>query len=297
MGRYLVMLVMFFLVINVKSQGLLKRYYIEINKAELYITENKLMEAKLIYDTLFKVYDFVYAKDLLISISLDSKTDNYNSLTVKKITKLFRRGVKISRIKRMFLWDSLNINQQNELKTAFRSNYNKDVNIKLQTSIDKLFKQDQRIRNYINFNFFKKRVQKTDSILHLKYIDLIKKNGRYIGEKDIGVFDRYMYACQSAILALHCDNESNKTIDLIIDSAFINMDIHNITYAEIKDRRYLHKYRKQKYGTALSLLDKTDNDYIKELNSNRKKIYLDTIKEHLNKILNNKSDINLIYIN
>ncbi len=272
-------------------------YYLQINKAEKFVVEQKLDSAKIIYDLVFVSYSDPFFKDVYVSVIIDVTLNKYNGLTREKVVFLFKKGYTFNRFKRNSVLKTIPENEKDVLKLAYKEYGDALVDVELRTKVNRLYQEDQKIRGGVYRFLFSGSLVKKDSLIHEEYVQLTKNNGGYIGEKVIGITGYSLASSASYILALHYDTDSTDQIGYYIDIALNEFQIHPLYYAGIKDRRLYQKQRKENFGTSIiwgreMLIDEKTN----EINLSRTRICLDSLEDHQLKI-RNRNGIHLIYMN
>lgn len=268
------------------------KYFYKIYEAENFVLESDFEKAKIAYNQVFKDYSRPYAKDMLVSCLVDLKLNKYDDLTRSKIIFLFKKGYTYKRLNNHSGFNKISNKEMKILKEAAKDSVDLLVDVELRSKIHDLFLDDQRIRNYVNFNFFRKKMFVKDSIIHVKFMQLLKENGGFIGENVIGISSYSFGSAESHLLSLHYDTDYKRELDMYLDRAIQEFQIHPLYYAAIKDRRSLNSDNTEVYGSfaiwgmenPLGIIDQ-----------NRRGICLDSMEEHERKI-RNKNGVHLIYL-
>ena len=162
-----------------------KNYQQAINKAELYLVENKKQEALHIYFETLKNSKGNFCKDIYNALLLANEL-NENKMFFKLLNLLKSKGLENDYI--VGLEEFKNLHNEKKWKQFLSENQNQVViNKKFRADIDSLYQKDQYFRRFKDaYKIYGDTIKKIDSI-NMDYIfDLIAKNN-FPGEVEIGV--------------------------------------------------------------------------------------------------------------
>lgn len=293
------------------------KYFSQINKAELKITENKLDSANQLYKAAFKTYEQKFAKDSYNSLLVALKIKDWKNAH-KQYADLKCLGFNYDESKLPL--DFLKYHQKRKNSCTVK------IDLAYKKTLDSLLELDQKYRNLSggNYSKFKKELTETDSITSTTLQTLLQKKG-FPNEYEIGVhgsdkrfFHNFyfiiwhqlatnLYSPQRVNFskeiykALNNGKITPENAGFLLDlsngsSLFSNMkfEIHSfITLTDNFDKPFLAIENKQYtedccYVAPIFFPDKRDErgiNEVKSINNNRTQIGLSNLDDELKKII------------
>jgi len=272
-------------------------YYEKINNAELFYLEQNYISALEQYTDAFQMVPYVYAKDYSNAALICIIIKDFNQAVVYLDSALVR-NTNIKWIER--LDEFVDFKESNEGKLFFQqldkvyAKRDQKLDLNQKREFDKVFKRDQRNRNFFNTTFNKKNVLKKDSMNFIKFIMLIKKYG-FPCEQELGVDSYVNFLNSIQIIILHniSKYQAKDSLILAMKTEVIRGKLLPESYAWIVDRNLAENNAYyEKYGTFtfynfdiaknyFPQCKKTKESIISELDKNRKLIGLEPYKVDL----------------
>lgn len=185
-------------------------YQTRVNQAETNILDSNYNKAILIYDSLFKEYDFVFAKHCYTAIQLAVEQKKWD-LAFEFIEKGVKQGITVKIIENSpVMKNIINNDSWGQFKErkydSLRKIYLSNINLSLRDEIEKLFALDQYYTSRVNDSRFIKYLfndlkwkKEIGKIVDNKLIAIIKKYG-FPGEKIIGIREEKIRYSEKAII-------------------------------------------------------------------------------------------------
>lgn len=177
-------------------------YHKAIINAETKILDSAYSESLIIYDSVFKQYDFVYAKHCYTATQLAVKEER-EDLAFFFLEKGIKQGLTISLIENAPIisditksnkWEKFRLEKYDSLRKIYLNN----INIQLRDEVEKLYAIDQHYTRMVNNSRFikylfknKKWKKEVEELVEKRLIGIIKKYG-FPGEKLIGIREEYI---------------------------------------------------------------------------------------------------------
>jgi len=267
-------------------------YYTGINKAKKSIIENNLESGVNYYHETFENFEFVFARDCFNALEVSSNLKDFEMMDyfLKRCLiqgvefDYLQRNTLLNEYKKTRFWEPILL-----IKDSLKSIYTKNVNWEIRTEINKMFTEDQRIRDLADknrFNVFSirklnKEFKEIDHKLVLRLIEITKQYG-FPGERLIGIDNSSMHpkvytnrltAGMPIVIFIHHFSQPNPTYNPLLIQEIQSGYLSNEHYAIISD--FQHKFGEEKYGVIPCYSDrfspKTD---AKTIDENRNNIYM-----------------------
>ena len=172
-------------------------YHKAIMNAESKILDSNYSESLAIYDSIFKLYDFVYARHCYTAIQLATR-EKKEDLVFFFLEKGIKQGLTVDIIENAPIINELSkSNKWKEFKVkkydSLRKTYLNNINIQLRDEIERLSAIDQYFTNKVNESTLLSYIIKNNKwkrvvemLVETKLIEIIKQYG-FPGEKIIGI--------------------------------------------------------------------------------------------------------------
>ncbi len=163
---------------DLENKKLIK-YFSQINKAELKITENKLDSANILYKSAFKTFKQKFAKDTYNSFQVALQLKDWKN-AFKQYKDLKCMEFQFEDVKFPAEFEEYIADKKISCKTKINYQYRK--------TLDSLFVIDQRSRKLSGGNYkkYQKEITRDDSIASINLLKLIQQNG-FPNEYDLGL--------------------------------------------------------------------------------------------------------------
>lgn len=254
--------------------GNLRKYYDLVNQAELKICKGNLQNAKKDYGAAFAVNHTPFTKDIYNYMTLSFEVGDSAACNELR-QRLLTRG---------YVFNA-NLQRQKEAGKALRLANSFNI------FIDSLVVEDQAVRvNCTTYaDICKEKIIRMDSILLLKFIAYIKRNG--FPNDSICVGNSILAFPNYNLLLIHERVWGWNWIESILQEALNKGNMHPQQYASIIDRSSLNKPIANVYFGGMAIIMKIDGEYYSPKVDNpiltnywRKLIGLESLEEALFKV-------------
>lgn len=287
-----------FCYLNVSGQDYIE-YHQKIKKAEQAILDSNYISAVGIYDSVFKEFSFVFAKNCYTATQTAIVANQYDKAFLF-IERCFLQGLKIDIVDDDSILVQLKSHQQWKCTVlkydSLREIYEKKINWDLRNCINELYDLDQKWRDKHELNpgnniwrpsIWKKWKNVTKDIVENKLLPMIIENG-FPGEQLIGVDEKWMHHKKTkdskgsnftfTILIHYYSTPRKSNINTLLMEEIKKGNISPEHYASIID--FQAKWGKGKYydGLYYNQWHKTnDTSLFSVINTNRQNIGLESL--------------------
>lgn len=279
----------------------IKKYYLNINKAESYLINNKYREADSCYLIAFNTTIAPFNKDLLNYTKISS---DFNGLKLV-CRKLAERGFKKEEILKIENLKKFIRSKEGKILIENYSKIKPKYNLKLRKSIDSLNYLDQKYRQSDDcYSVFNNEIKHIDSLNGMWLKNLFKTYG-FPSEEQLGFYTEDDYCPLFTLIFHHNYKARYRTVNFseYLMEGIINGKINN----KYGIMLFIRQGNEDVYGSEIGLLNaiyeaknpteqgnknstinklyvtKYKKEKLEIYNQNRDSIYLDSIHENLQK--------------
>jgi len=234
-------------------------YYENINKAKLSLIEDSLEEGMNNYFETFEKFDFVFARDCYNALEVSSTLGDLGKIDYF-LRRCLKQGIEFNLLQQdSILIDFKKTNAWQKIlleKDSLRSIYESNVNWGIRNEINKMFAEDQKIRELTQknrFNVFRikklnKQFEEIDHKLVLRILEITKDYG-FPGEKLIGIDASNMHpkinsenltAGMPIVIFIHHYSQPNESYNSLLINEIKKGNLLNEHFATISDFQYTY---------------------------------------------------------
>lgn len=273
------------------------KYYESINKAKLSLVEDSFEIGLSYYYETFKKFDFVFARDCFNALEVASKIRDLDKVDYF-LRRCLKQGIEfnflqqnsiLSDFKKTDAWKKVLID-----KDSLRIEYERNVNWEIRSEINRMFTEDQNIRDLANknrFNIFRirklnKQFEEIDHKLVLRLLEITTEYG-FPGEKLIGLDASNMHskinsenltAGMPIVLFIHHYSQPNESYNYLLVDEVRKGNLFNEHFATISDFQYAYGKGENRETLCYSLMFNPKLD-VELIDRNRSSIYLLKVSE------------------